>query len=343
MLKRRFGKLHTEDRLTEEQVAFARRSLGRAAPPTAPRAAPRPSPVEAVPAPPAPTAPIPAPPSPVEPAAAEPTGLARHFERRLEAALADLAAAREALATAEGERDARARQVERLRAAARTPPPPDTTPAPTPSTPLSTILDHLGFDPARQGEVLAAALSHPPVARRLLPLLGVDAPEDAKRLLGERVRRVCVAAECQAMAEADRAARVPAQPAGTCAYCAGSDNGRAYEAMSRACAAARVGRIVVVGGGDDSLAELRRRARDRSTPEVVLVEGKRRPDSARARAKVQGADLVVLWGSTIVSHAETDVWKAAAEAAGTPVITVGSGQKGVASLARGITEWVGRR
>ncbi|MCA9558763.1 MAG: hypothetical protein KC583_09375, partial [Myxococcales bacterium] len=115
-----------------------------------------------------------------------------------------------------------------------------------------------------------------------------------------------------------------------------------YAAMSRACAAAKVRRVVVVGGGDDSRADLRRRALDWPAPEVVLVEGKRRPDSARARAKVQGADLVVLWGSTIVSHAETDVWKAAAEAAGTPVITVGSGQKGVASLARGITEWVGR-
>lgn len=350
VLKRRFGKLHPEDRLTEPQVEFARRTLGKAAPRAA-RVAPRSSapappvaPVQRAAPPLAPraAAPPPAPAAPTEPVATESPGLARHFEKRLETALAELAAARASLDEAERRGDALAQQVASLRAAARTPTAPVATPPTSEAASLSGVLDGLGFRADRQGEVLAAALAHRPVARRLLPLLRVEAPADAARVLTEGVLRVCVAADCRRMAEADRVARVAAQPATTCAYCGGSDNGRAYATMSRACAAARVRRVVVVGGGDDSRADVRRRTLDWPAPEIVLVEGNRRPDSARAKAKAQGADLVVLWGSTIVSHAETDVWKAAAEAAGTPVITVGGGQKGVASLARGIAEWVER-
>lgn len=341
VLKKRFGKLHPEDRLTEQQVEFARRTLGKGAPPAS-RAAPRPS-----------AAPVSAPPvssasSTVEPApspapSVEASGLARHFERRLETALAELATARASLAEAERFGHRLAQEVASLRAAPRpTAPAAAARPVASETTALSVVLDGLGYAPERHGEVLSAALTYRPVARRLLPLLRVEAVADVARVLEGGVRRVCLAAECRQMAEADRAARVAAQPSATCAYCGGSDNGRAFTAMSRLCVAARVRRVVVVGGGDDSRADVRRRAAELPTPEMVLVEGNRRPDSARAKAKVQGADLVVLWGSTIISHAETDVWKSAAEAAGTPVITVGGGQKGVASLARGIADWVAR-
>ena len=275
-----------------------------------------------------------APPAPVPaPAQLEVEG---HYRKQVEGVLV---ARDEAIAERDAARAEVASLQDRLsRARATQAPPPRAPPA---ALDLRTALATAGFgaDPAA---AFAALLRDPAAAPRALAATSVRGPEAFTTLLAERLRTVCHHADCRALAAASHWVVVDGTPA-ACAVCHGSDNDRAYARLSRAWREAGLGKLIVVGGAEDSFAELRRHNETHKHPDLRLVEGGHRPDKRQARDLCRGADLVVLWGSTQVHHAETEVWSSAAHAQDTPALTMGNGQRGVKALAEAVLDWVARR
>lgn len=123
----------------------------------------------------------------------------------------------------------------------------------------------------------------------------------AAELLGARFILHCPTPECVAFARASGREPLACTPKATCARCGGSDNQRAVRDLLDACRARGVGKVVVVGGSPAVHEELTRLLAG-SPVALRLVDGTERRTIDRARADVEWADLVLVWGGTELHH-----------------------------------------
>jgi hypothetical protein len=93
---------------------------------------------------------------------------------------------------------------------------------------------------------------------------------------------------------------VRVDPRTTCERCGGSDNLRAVTALLEACRAQSLGHVVIVGGSPSTREELVRLIGDKL--EVRLVDGTERRPIERAKADLDWAELVLLWGASELHH-----------------------------------------
>lgn len=124
-----------------------------------------------------------------------------------------------------------------------------------------------------------------------------------QEVLQARCVRLCRRGDCQQ--EARLLGRMPVRAAedSLCEVCAGSVNRRAVEDMVCACQAAGVRRLCIVGGNQATRQELRRLVGRRL--DLRLVEGDRRHTAAQAERNRRWADLVIIWGNTVLEHQVT--------------------------------------
>ncbi len=122
----------------------------------------------------------------------------------------------------------------------------------------------------------------------------------AERLLAERFVLHCTSPACTEAAA--RSGREPVQGAqkSHCAHCGGSDNRRAEAELIDTCARAGVRRLVIVGGSPAVREELRDALG--AALELRMVDGTERRTQDKARGDLAWADLVMLWGSSELSH-----------------------------------------
>lgn len=156
--------------------------------------------------------------------------------------------------------------------------------------------------------------------------------------LGASLQAVCLDATCREVAALDGKVAVEVSPT-RCAICHNSDNRRAWLRMARACVRGTRTRLLIIGGAEDSHAAINNLLSITPELDVKLVDGTSHQPRQRAKDRVRGADLVVLWSSTQLDHKVSDVYKTEADAdPGALRVAVREGGRGIKALAEAVLE-----
>jgi hypothetical protein len=198
---------------------------------------------------------------------------------------------------------------------------------------LDTFLQGEGFGPtnrlAARAALEAASLTRPGKTR-----LSVEKLERARAALRDTFAVHCSSPECAAWARTTGRISALADDRRHCARCGGSENARAAQELSEV----GLRRLVVVGGTPATREELERLLG--GVVELRLVDGTRHRPIDRAKADLEWADRVLLWGATELHH---KVSKQYAYVAATRHKVVHVPRRGVAQLLAAAVESARRR
>jgi len=149
-------------------------------------------------------------------------------------------------------------------------------------------------------------------ARAVLEAAGLTNPRK-RRIHAAKRERVMQALEkalvgvcsetCRTLTRDDPRPAVVVQ-ARTCVICGGRSVAQSLRRLADVARGAGVARLLVIGGGPGTQEALRA-ARDDGL-RIDVVPGRPKPDSARLLALARNADVIVIWGSTILPHAVSD-------------------------------------
>lgn len=161
----------------------------------------------------------------------------------------------------------------------------------------------------------------------------------AQELLGSTYALHCSAPECRAHAE--RSGRTPllADPKSACERCGGSSNARAETELLEACRAKGVHKLVIVGGSPAVREELER-ALGKSLS-LRMIDGTERRSADRAKADLEWADLVLIWGASELDHKVSTLYTHGHPSTRARVVHVP--KRGVAALLAGGIEHLRKR
>ncbi|RLT35330.1 MAG: hypothetical protein DWI58_19715 [Chloroflexi bacterium] len=184
-------------------------------------------------------------------------------------------------------------------------------------------------------------------ARKHLEAAGLTNPSKknilrSKRDAVEEVVRTSIARSCGAPA----CARVLASSGRElievdppfCEVCRGSEGERALLEMADALVAAGRPRLLVLGGSPGSRTHIRDTLRGRPI-HLELLEGDRPTGEKRARELSAGADVIVIWGGTILDHKVSQPFADLGEFSAKRITVA---QRGAGSLARAVIEHLRR-
>lgn len=263
--------------------------------------------------------------------------ISNHYKRKFDDLLAEHRAATEASEAALAEAATLRSKVAALEARLAERPKPTAAPTPTPGETLRDALGLTGLFGAELRDGLRALIADDKRCDALLDAARVTEVDAFAALTP-----VCSHPTCRAVAAAERRVAVPVTPS-RCEVCRGSDNRRAWREMAQAATVATRTRIIVVGGADDSHAEVRTLAALTPSLDVTIVDGTSRQTRQQAKTRVRHADVVAIWSSTQLDHKVSDVYKSEADAQpGALRVAVREGGRGVKALAESITEAVKR-
>lgn len=158
-------------------------------------------------------------------------------------------------------------------------------------------------------------------------------------LLSERFYLACTRAECQQAARADGREVLVAEPRSACERCGGSDNRRAEVTLLEACQKHGIRKLVIVGGSPSVREELDEKLGDEL--ELRMVDGTERRTGDRAKADLEWADLVLVWGASELHHKVSTLYMQSSPALRQKVIHVA--RRGVAALLSAAVEHLQRR
>lgn len=146
-------------------------------------------------------------------------------------------------------------------------------------------------------------------------------------LLAARFFRHCGSPECLRVAQ--QSGREPLLAAKrACERCGGSDNHRAGIALIEAFRRCSFRKLCVVGGSPSVRQELRAELAD--SIELKMVDGTERRTGDQARADMEWADLVLVWGASELHHKVSMLYTQGPSALRHKVLTVP--RRGVAAL-----------
>jgi hypothetical protein len=187
-------------------------------------------------------------------------------------------------------------------------------------------LQGLGAERRRLGRLAleTAGLTRPGKTR-----LSVEKVARAHQALSSRFALHCHAAACIAWANASGKVPLATETKQTCQRCGGSENARAAQALTEA----GIRKLVVVGGTPATREEIERLLDGRV--ELRLVDGTRHRPIDRAKADLEWADRVLLWGATELHH---KVSKQYADAPTAKSRVVHIPRRGVAQLLSGAVQ-----
>jgi hypothetical protein len=163
---------------------------------------------------------------------------------------------------------------------------------------IADLLDTLGFDTDEARTAARTALEEAGLTRPGKVNIDAAKQDRFERLLEATFHITCGDRLCEGRAEGRRCFRASRTTA--CRVCRGSANRRALVEAEEAMTRARIGRVVIVGGGTGSRQELEELKS--GSWELRLVDGTARRTLEQAVADARWADLVVLWGSTPLDH-----------------------------------------
>lgn len=147
-----------------------------------------------------------------------------------------------------------------------------------------------------------SGLTHPGKAR-----ISEGKLERVRQMLDARFGRVCTDPTCRAaLARRKPSATLVPVPKPACEFCGGSDNLKEMQRFAELCRARSIRRIVVVGGSP----AVREQLLALKPPEwdLRLVEGTERRTLDKARADLEWAQVVFVWGSSELDHKVSNLY-----------------------------------
>ncbi len=201
--------------------------------------------------------------------------------------------------------------------------------------PIPELLANLGFSSTDAGRAARRVLEENhltnPGKRNIHPAKIAR----VRRVLEEKLFRTCGSPSCATLA----GRREPVRVAGAdCEVCGGRRINQALVRLGAEFQVARVRRVLVVGGSPATHTQLRSTL-GQSSAAFDLIDGTRPPKTRRARALADGADLIVIWGNTILSHSVSNHFRAREFAEKTVTVS----KRGVESLASEVIEHLEKR
>jgi hypothetical protein len=175
----------------------------------------------------------------------------------------------------------------------------------------------------------ARGVTHPGKVR-----MSAEKEPRALEVLRARFALHCQSRDCIAFAQASGREPTLAETRLACERCGGSENARAAKELLET----GLRRLVVVGGTPATREALERLLGHRL--ELRLVDGTHRRATDRARADLEWADRVLLWGATELHH---KVSKQYADITATRHKVVHVPRRGIAQLLAGAVESMRRR
>ena len=143
----------------------------------------------------------------------------------------------------------------------------------------------------------------------------------------------CGNGDCRRQAEASRSLLVDQAH---CTICGDSKDRSSLEAMASALVASNVSKVLVVGGTEAKGREIR--AKSPPGIEWRFVDGTKSKDDRYFRPARRWADIIVIWGSTVLDHRVSSHFEAKGDAR---VITVT--RRSIGALAEAVVEHLKRR
>jgi hypothetical protein len=173
------------------------------------------------------------------------------------------------------------------------------------STTLEGVLRQRGL--ARADEDMAALAGLVELrSAELVQAVELGSTDDLVRLLEERIALVCSRDTCRPDGDVV-AVRVPP---GRCEMCGGSDIRAAFERFAEAADRCGITAIVLVGGSPAYRRQLRALVdRARASLRVDLVSGTTRRPRHKVDADLRRAQLVVIWGATLLDHSVSAAYR----------------------------------
>ncbi|MEE2828841.1 MAG: hypothetical protein VX498_06615 [Myxococcota bacterium] len=175
----------------------------------------------------------------------------------------------------------------------------------TRSTELREILKEGGCrDDGEVVTALNALLAAQP--EQLLEGLVLASSAGVGQLLQERLAFLCESESCQP----DGPCAVVRVSPERCEVCGGSDLRRRWKNLLLVCQGASISNLVIVGGSPAYRDQLRRLHREEGAGLALkLVKGSVSRGRRRAESDIRQADLVVLWGGTILDHSTSEQYR----------------------------------
>lgn len=204
---------------------------------------------------------------------------------------------------------------------------------------IGEVLEELGYcgAPARAAARAAleeAGLTHPGKSR-----ISTAKAAKVQALLDAAFARACTDPACQAAAQRHKpAARLLEVAKPCCENCGGSDNLKALRRLAELCRARGLTRIVVVGGSPSVRAELT----ELKPPEweLRLIDGTERRTLDKARADLEWAQMVFVWGASELDHRVSKLYTDTASPHRHKIVQIA--RRGVAALLNAGSEHVER-
>lgn len=166
--------------------------------------------------------------------------------------------------------------------------------------PIAKMLRRLGVvEAAAQETARAALIGGGLIANAKKVNILAAKSERARALLGESFQWHCSDGDCRSAAANGGTPPLLVDKA-ACSFCGGSKDRAALAEIARAMIEARKRHILVVGGTDAKEREIE----EKSPPEIEwrVIKGKTGHPDRYYRNHREWADLVVIWGSTELSH-----------------------------------------
>jgi hypothetical protein len=166
--------------------------------------------------------------------------------------------------------------------------------------PIDALLAELGHTSqesrrAARRAIEAAGLTNPRKRN-----IAAEKREAVAEALAERLVRTCGSERCERATGRDRRPRALVERR-ACEVCGGSGNAASVARMVEAMRAAGRTRLLVVGGSPNAHAELRLLL-DGSDLDLRAVDGTAALPQKRALAWAEWADVIAVWGGTMLTH-----------------------------------------
>lgn len=202
---------------------------------------------------------------------------------------------------------------------------------------IAVLLAELGFSTAPSQRAARAHIEAAGLTNRTKVNIQRGKRDAVEAAVRTRIARSCGAAPCGRALAASGRDVIEVEPP-SCEVCRGSEGERALLQMADAMAGAGRRRLLVLGGSPASRTQVRESLRGRPI-EVEFVEGDRPTGDKRARELSAGADIIVIWGGTILDHKVSQPFADLGEFSAKRITIA---QRGAASLARGVIEHLRR-
>lgn len=197
---------------------------------------------------------------------------------------------------------------------------------------IADLLDALGYESAEAQRAARDALVAARLTNERKQFIAATKRDRVEQALIATLVRCCGDGPCLRALHGDpRRVVIVTRP--LCEVCEGGTSSGAARLMVDALQAAGRTHLLVIGGSPSAHTQLQRMVRG-SGIELRLVEGTHAPEASQARAWADTADVIVIWGATILDHKVSAHFERPEHRAKTITIA----RRGIVALATGVRD-----